>query len=74
MTPPARLAFSTSSMLNFPFLVRTEVRMAKMALPQRERKVFRMALCYPLGEARMALKLGQYIQRKRVPIMAKRLE
>ena len=68
ITPPASVAFKSTSISILPFTVRL-IYVATRTLPKILTKVLIAArcCCYPVPRA--ALKLGQYRKRKIVPIM-----
>lgn len=68
-TPPAIVAFKTTSMSSLP-LHSLANKHADITLVPIERYVLIMALCCYTPEPRAALKEGQYMNRKRVPTIA----
>jgi len=68
-TPPARVELSKTSMSNLP-VRRREVYIATKVDEVIEIKVLITARCYCIPEPRIALKDGQYMKRKIVPIIA----
>lgn len=74
-TPPAKVAFSICSIVNFS-LTKALVAKVPRQLPVREIMVLPMICVFVKGVVENAPKLkdGQYIQRNSVPIKANRFE
>jgi len=72
-TPPAIVEFKTISMSNLPLAILAK-KHAEMQLVDIPRSVLMTVLCYCGPNPTAALKDGQYMKRKRVPIIATRLE
>ena len=74
-TPPAKVALRRSSALNLCLIRAVTMKVARQ-LPVRERTVLTMITVFSMGVSGKypALKDGQNIQRKRVPIKAKMVE
>jgi len=73
MTPPARVAFRICSAFIFPRWHAILVITAQKTDAKRERVVFIAALFLPFPTYKAPLKDGQYIQRKRDPMIPNRL-
>jgi hypothetical protein len=71
-TPPANVELRTTSMSSFP-LASLATQHADMTLVEIDNSVLINALYYWAPSACAPLKEGQYMKRKRVPIMAIRL-
>ena len=68
-TPPAKVALRTISISSFPFVI-LAIKHAEITLVEIDKRVLITVLCYWRGLPTAALKEGQYINKKRVPIIA----
>lgn len=70
MTPPASVAFNTTSISSFEWTRRAKAQ-APMTLAVMERVVLTTTLYWDTAGASAELKLGQNMKRKTVPIIAR---